>query len=406
MIPDKSIIPDKRNLYRWPWSLNDNPIGWVEVTDICNIHCKGCYRQKLAGHKPLEEIKKEVLFLKQWRNVDNISIAGGEALIHPEIVDIVDFITHQGLKSFILSNGVRLTEDLLRDLKRAGLTGIGFHIDSLQKRPHWTGKNEIELCELRQYYADLVAEVGMPPAGFGMTVYRDNFPYIPDVLRWIMKNRGKVGGGTFITYRGAETSGVDYYLNGRPVDLGDSLSYMTDDAPEDIGIKSTDVYAWIKQNFPGYEASGYLGGTQSHDSFKWLDGYMLCAGDEILGSLGKKSMEFVQVMHHLLFGTYFVYLKGSGPSTAAFLLALIDKDVRHALGRYLRNPFRRVYGVSVAIVQAPDLLPDGRVDMCDSCPDMTYFEGRLVNSCRLDEYRKFGQLVTAIPRRERERELA
>jgi len=396
------MVPDKRDLYRWPWSLNDNPIGWVEVTDICNIHCKGCYRQRLVGHKTLEEIQEEVLFLKRWRNVDNISIAGGEALIHPQIVEIVDFINRQGIKSFILSNGQRVTEDFLRDLKRAGLTGIGFHVDMLQKRPHWTGKNEIELLELRQNLADMVAEVGLPPAGFGMTVYRDNFPYIPNILRWIMKNRGKVGGATFITYRGAETSGVDYYLNGHPVDIGDSLSYMTDDAPEDIGIKSTDVWAWIKQNFPEYEASGYLGGTQSHDSFKWLDGYMLCAGDEILGSLGKKSMEFVQVMHHLLFGTYFVYLKGNGPAASAFLLGLVDKNVRRAFWRFLRNPFRRVYGMSVAIVQAPDLLDDGRVDMCDSCPDVTYFEGRLVNSCRLDEYRKFGQLVTAIPRRERE----
>lgn len=397
------MIPDKRNLYRFPWSLNDNPIGWVEVTDICNIHCKGCYRQKLVGHKPLAEIKEEVLFMKRWRNVDNISLAGGEALIHPEIVEIVDFITRQGLKSFILTNGVRLTEDLLRDLKRAGLTGIGFHIDSLQKRPKWTGKNEIELCELRQYYADMVAEVGLPPAGFGMTVYRENFPYIPDVLRWVLKNRGKVGGATFITYRGARVANVDYFVGGEPIQLDDdALGYVTDDEPEDIGIKSTDVYAWIKENFPEYDASAYLGGTQTHDSFKWLDGYMLCAGDEVLGSIGKKSMEFTQIMHHFLFGTYFVYLKGSAPGYLSFLLGLFDPKVRRAFGRWLRHPFRRVYGVSVAIVQAPDLLPDGRVDMCDSCPDMTVFEGRLVNSCRLDEYRKFGQLITAVPRRERE----
>ncbi len=34
---------DKRNCYRLPWSLNDNPIAWIEITDICNIHCEGCY---------------------------------------------------------------------------------------------------------------------------------------------------------------------------------------------------------------------------------------------------------------------------------------------------------------------------------------------------------------------------
>ena len=50
---------DKRNLYRLPWSMNDNAIAWLEITDICNIYCEGCYRQRLTGHKTLEEVKEE-----------------------------------------------------------------------------------------------------------------------------------------------------------------------------------------------------------------------------------------------------------------------------------------------------------------------------------------------------------
>ena len=41
--------PKKSQFYRLPWSKNDNPIGWLEVTDTCNIYCKGCYRQRLTG---------------------------------------------------------------------------------------------------------------------------------------------------------------------------------------------------------------------------------------------------------------------------------------------------------------------------------------------------------------------
>src|SRR3990170_905670 len=118
--------PDKRDLYRFPWSLNDNPIGWLEVTDACNLHCRGCYRQSLEGHKSLDQLKEEVLFLKRWRNCDNISVAGGEALLHPEIVETVGFIAHQGMKSFILSNGMALNRHLLDDLKEAGPRQTGF----------------------------------------------------------------------------------------------------------------------------------------------------------------------------------------------------------------------------------------------------------------------------------------
>ena len=70
------MIPDKKTLYRLPWSLNDNPIAWLEITDVCDIQCPCCYRQNITGHKPLDQIKTDVLFLKRWRNPDNISIAG------------------------------------------------------------------------------------------------------------------------------------------------------------------------------------------------------------------------------------------------------------------------------------------------------------------------------------------
>ena len=115
---------EKRELYRLPWSKNDNPIAWLEITDICNLHCEGCYRQRLTGHKPLDEIKEEILFFKRWRNPDNVSIAGGEPLVHPQIVDIVAFIAENGLKPIVLTNAAMLTPELLRELKAAGLGSL------------------------------------------------------------------------------------------------------------------------------------------------------------------------------------------------------------------------------------------------------------------------------------------
>ena len=393
--------PDKRNLYRLPWSLNDNPIGWLEVTDICNLHCRGCYRQRLEGHKTLDQIKEEILFLKRWRNCDNISIAGGECLLHPDIVEIVDFISRNGMKPFILSNGMRLDRDQLRDLKRADLVGIGFHVDSLQNRPGWQDKNEVELCELRQQLADMVAEVGGIPCGFGITVYRENFNYIPHLIRWNLKNRKIVQGATFITYRSALMDD-EFTVGDKRIEVTrDTLGYVSSDAPEDIGITSADVYELIKREFPQYEAAAYLGGTQLHTSIKWLAGVLVCSSQEVLGHVGPRGVEVAEAGNHLLYGTYFVYRKDLQLGKKALLLSLVDPAMRPVAAWYLRNPFRLlfepVYGMSIGIIQAPDLLEDGRVDHCDSCPDMTYFEGKLVHSCRLDEYRKFGGLITATP---------
>ena len=209
--------------------------------------------------------------------------------------------------------------------------------------------------------------------------------------------RGLVGGVSFITYRAAVRKGFDYFAGATLVDPWTALGYLAETA-EDVNVRSTDVSAVIAEAFPGFAPSAFLGGTQTHDARKWLDGLLLCAGDEVLGSIGSRSMELMQVGHHLLFGTYVVYTRGRMSAGPMLLLSLIDPRVRRALGRFLRKPFRRPFGLSIGIVQAPDLLPDGRVDMCESCPDMTPFDGRLVNSCRLDEHRLYGCLLTAVPR--------
>ena len=69
----------------------------------------------------------------------------------------------------------------------------------------------------------------------------------------------------------------------------------------------------------------------------------------------------------------------------------------------LRHPaelFRPLYIQSIGIIQGPDLLEDGRVDMCESCPDMTVWDGKLVHSCRMDEWRLYGNYMMAQPHRD------
>ncbi|MDY7040301.1 MAG: radical SAM protein [Chloroflexota bacterium] len=397
----------KQDLYRLPWSMNDNPIGWLEVTDVCNIQCEGCYRQRLTGHKPLDKVKEDILFLKKWRNCDNISIAGGEPLLHPDIMEIVAFIAENGMKPILLTNAVRLDRHCLQELKKANLTGFTIHIDSHQHRPHWDGKDETEHNELRQHFTDLITDVGRFFLTFNSTVYPSTFHEIPAVVEWGRCNLGKVHGLVFITYRIApvdELIGVT--PDGEEVEL-DSLSYTTDHFDETF-VTSNDVYRIVKDNFSEFEAAAYLGGSVRHDSIKWLVSSFIGSRRRVYGSVGPKTLELAQVFHHLLYGRYFAYLTDARIGKKVFLLAFCDPTVRKAAGRFarsvLRNPLRllnSIYIQSVACIHAPDVLTkEGQADMCDSCPDMTVYEGRLINSCRMDEYRLFGGFLTVVNRRE------
>ena len=399
--------PEKQELYRLPWSMNDNAIGWLEVTDICNIHCEGCYRLILGeGHKPLKQLKEEVLFLKKWRNCDGISLAGGEPILHPDIVELIEFISSLKMKSMILSNGYALSEKLLWKLKKAGLTGVSFHIDSTQTRPEFNKReltSELEVNDLRLKLGKRMRKVGLY-AHFGITVTKQNLNEVPDFLNWCIDNVKLVSGVTLIIFRGLPiTDGIDYYSKGEKVEVTEgSLGYTISDNELDEGIKAPEVYAKVKEHFPDYDAATYLGGSVNHDTYKWLIGNIIVnSKGKTFGAYGKRTVEWIQSMYHLFTGSYMVYPK-KRIGKKLFLMAFLDKSVRKAFWKFMKyalvNPLRFFYPVNafgIGIVQAPDMLPDGRIEMCDDCPDMCVFEGKLVNSCRLDEYRQYGELLTA-----------
>ena len=394
----------KPDLYRFPWSKNDNPIAWLEVTDVCNLRCEGCYRQEMTGHKPLEQIQEEILFFKEWRNPDNVSIAGGEPLLHPEIMDIVAFIAEHGIKPILLTNGARLDPQVVRELKRAGLSGFTIHVDSHQARPGWKDRGEAEHNALRQQYADLIAAEGGLITILNSTVYPSTYHEIPDVVRWGRENVDRVHGLVFITYRTFATdAAIAMDGAGDQVDAS-QLGYSSEHFDQAF-VTSPQVYQIIKDHLPQYEPSGYLGGTVVHDSYKWLIGAVIGSSRRAYGSIGPRTMELAQAGHHLLHGTYLAYLTQPRIVPLMVLLSAWDPAMRRGarswLADVIRHPrrlFERVGVQSIAIIQAPDVQPNGQVDMCDSCPDMTVWEGNLVNSCRMDEYRLFGGLVSVAER--------
>jgi len=392
---------EQSRMFRFPWTLTDNPIGWVEITDSCNIDCRGCYRRRMEGHKSLVEIEAEIRFMQRYRNVDQINLAGGEPLVHPQIVDIVRFIHDTGLKPCIISNGHRLRKPgLLESLKQAGLEHISFHVDSGQIRPGWTGKSEEELNALREFLSDKIHAAGGIKCGFNMTVTRSNLDHIPRMVRWALSRRGRVTGLTFIVLRGGVLrEGYTYLALGKPVALpAAALGYLSDEATRREYVSATDVRDVLQQSFPRYQPAAYLGGSVRSESLKWIVAQTICSGNEMLGAAGPCAIELFQSGYHYLFGRYSLGTRRPFGLTA-FGMALFDRGTRQALWHWVRRGlfFRRVYGLALAIVQPPDELPDGTFEMCDGCPDMTYFQGKLVHSCRLDEYRQFGSLLSQVP---------
>jgi hypothetical protein len=394
--------------YRLPWNYADNGISWLEPTTKCNLRCEGCYRDLNGpGHKTIEEVRADLEVFRRLRKSDCMSIAGGDPLVYPQILELVKMVKEMGWKPIVNTNGVALNETLLGDLKKAGVFGFTFHIDTSQKRPNAHATTEDELNETRLHYAEMLARVGGIACSFNSTVSEKTVHEIPSMVNWAQKHADIVHTMVFILYRSPTLTGdFNFYANGKKIDIG--ATYKETAWGGSRTLMAGDAVEKIREADSIYEPAAYLNGTAKPDSLKWLLASRIVLNGETMGYVSPNFMELVQTFTHLFTGTYLAYAKPKSIARgklASFLGGMVDKKMRSIfvsiLGRMFSNPlnlFRPAYLQSFMIIQPVNFEMDGRQDMCDSCPDITVHDGKLVWSCRLEEMNDHGVFLTSVPK--------
>lgn len=379
----ESALPDKTALYRLPFSKNDNPNGWVEITTDCNLKCPGCYRgcdreDNIPVHEPPEEVKKNILEMKRLRNCQIISLSGGEPLLHPELGSIVRFIKDNGMCPFVHTNGVKLTKEILLQLKEEGLEGLIIRVDSLSRSRETT---EERLNSVRTRLATLVNSVKGIHLTFLCVVNLDNLEELESVIKWSIKNSRIVDFITFIPMRQV---------------------FSEDNQNADISkwVYVEDLCRIMQKTIHDIRYASYLGSKLDDSRMTWLQSPLVVMNGKILGYAGPKFVESFQTIHHLFTGKY-AYKFGKGRSYLNFLqvllISLFIKNFREiAFGYFkeiLRNPlnlFRRATVLLLCYIVPPGFVKGIR-DECDGCPDAMLYEGRLVPSCGLEEFKLNGK---------------
>jgi len=379
-------LPDITSLYRLPFSKNDNPNGWIEITTDCNLKCPGCYRgcdreDNPALHEPVDRIFENILEMKRIRNCQIISISGGEPLLHPELIEIIRFIRKNGMHPFMHTNGQLLNKKLVEDLKEAGLAGIIIRVDSLSR--HRTTTEE-ELNTQRSYYGEMIASVKGIHLTFLSVVSTANLNEIGTIIRWSVKNARLVDFVTFIPFR-------------------DVIFSRDQKVDKSKWVYGPDLCQETEKVLPGIRYATFLGSKLEPAGISWLQAPYLVMNNRVLGYTGPKFVEFFQVFHHLFTGKY-AYKFGKGRSYLNFfqvlMLSFFIRAFRRIAFNFLkeiaRNPVNLFKRSSVQLVCyiIPPGFVNGLRDECDGCPDAMLYEGRLVPSCGLEEYKLFGQPLT------------
>ncbi len=402
----KKVGLDTSKLFRMPWTNSDNAFSWLEITHRCNLNCDYCY-QKNRPHsdKNILQIEKEIQILLRLRKTGTMFIAGGEPLLHPQIDEIVRTVNSYKVKPVLVTNGHILTRELLRDLKKVGLFGIVFHVDSGQSRPGWIGKSEKEINRLRQAYTDMVFHEKGLICGFNTTILPETLSEVPDIVEWTIKNIHKVCTNTLIPVRvPREDDPWDLYVRGERIDFKETaFSSKKYKNPSGINLVANDIYMQIQKVIPNFRGNAFLGGTEVPDAPKWLFGNIIGTDKQVFGNMGSKAMEILQNGYHFFKGRFLSFLKPRLNSKAKLLfpLGIMDREIRKTvfafLGASVKNPlhlFKKVSIQSLLILQPQDILPSGKQDLCDGCPNKTIHNGQMVSMCRVEEFISFGDMVT------------
>jgi Radical SAM superfamily/4Fe-4S single cluster domain len=395
-----------KELYRLPWTMSDNAMTWLEPTRFCNLKCDACFHfSDPLSHKSLKEIRSDMEQLMQLRKCDAMLIAGGEPLTHPKILEIIKIVKSFKVKPVLMTNGVGINEPMIREFKKAGLSGITFHVDSHQKRAGWEGKTESELNELRGIYATMLKNIKGLTCAFNTTIFPDTLEQVPEIVKWVLGNIDKVQILSLIAVRMINSADqIDYFIGNKKIDLEETPYNST---IQYRNIISEEIYYQIKKVIPSYRFNSFLGGTSRSDAPKWVLSTHAGIKNRSFGNLGPRSMEFLQTFHHLLTGNYLGFNKSNlnklGKETLPF--AIFDKNVRQLFSNYLsfilRHPqylFRPLFLQSITVVQPVDILLTGENDNCDGCPNKTLWQGRLISACRLEEYLIYGSPIQTIPK--------
>lgn len=379
---DTSIL-DNTKMYRLPYSKNDNPNAWIEVTTYCNMKCAGCYKgidrdDNVKNHKALNELKEEIVELKRIRNNAILTISGGEALMHPEIIEIVKFANELGLKSFIHTNGILVKKDIITKLKIAGLCGLIIRIDTNNRNQF---EFEDDLNELRQSYAELINSIGGLQLGFTYVVTKSNLEQTSKIVKWFQNNHIYADYLVLILkreFRFKSSEEIDYN--------------------QEVTIEQ--LCKHLKSGFPDMIFSSYLGSQLHNVGFKWVNSAWISYNRKILSYNDAKMIEVFTAYQHLKNGNY-SYVAGKGRNYISILQMLgavfMLKSMRKVMRRYI-----------IQIIKLPRLittLPNSQVinivnppssssvsfDYCDSCPDAVLHNGKLTPSCTLESIKKSSQ---------------
>lgn len=164
----------------------------VSVTDRCDFACTYCRPSRNDGYtdgRLMTPAWKAMFEGLKEAGIKRVRLTGGEPLIHPEIVGIVEHLAGMGFEDLSLTTNASQLKRLALPLKRAGLQRVNISIDSLDPERFREITRGGELDKVLAGI-DAALEVGLLPVKLNIVVLRGvNDDELESMLLWAWERR-------------------------------------------------------------------------------------------------------------------------------------------------------------------------------------------------------------------------
>jgi len=172
------------------------PIACValEVTQRCNLDCTLCYlsdRAEMTYDPPLSVLFARIATIHSHYGPGvSIQLTGGDPTLRrvEDLEALCREIRRLGMRSCLMTNGIRASRAFLTRLAAAGLDDVAFHVDMTQERKGFS--SEVELNTVRCAYIRRARGLGLRIL-FNTTVFGGNFDELPALARFL-RDRAEV----------------------------------------------------------------------------------------------------------------------------------------------------------------------------------------------------------------------
>lgn len=109
----------------------------LKITDRCDLHCAHCFvsATRSGSDMALADLRTALPRLAEAR-VRNVTLTGGEPLVHPDFPDFLTLLAEKELDVTVCTNAVSLTDSLLGHMVGLGCVEVNVSLDGFSPDSH------------------------------------------------------------------------------------------------------------------------------------------------------------------------------------------------------------------------------------------------------------------------------